>query len=141
LDSKISKIEQTAEKTKGEPCEECHQNFQKKLKRQKRAFQTIVLVEKSADDQNSKQIDINRLVETVLEPLANSSRLKIFLSICEGKKSFSKLSQISSLKGGHLIFHLKKLLDSGLIIQEDNKGDYIITQKGSDIVKKIFLFK
>ena len=77
----------------------------------------------------------------MLEPLANSSRLKIFLSIYEGKKSFSKLSQISNLKGGHLIFHLKKLLDSGLIIQEDNKGDYVITQKGVDVIKKIFLFQ
>ena len=141
LDSKISKIVQTAEKTKGEPCEECHQNFQKKLKRQKRAFQTIVLVEKTTDGKDNEQININRLVETVLEPLANSSRLKIFLGIYEGKKSFSKLSQISDLKGGHLIFHLKKLLDSGLIIQEDNKGDYIITEKGADVVKKIFLFK
>ncbi len=141
LDSKISKIAQTAEKTKGEPCEECHQNFQKKLKRQKRTFQTVVLVEKASDDQNNEQINIDRLVETVLEPLANSARLKIFLGIYEGKKSFSKLSQISNLKGGHLIFHLKKLLDSGLIIQEDNKGDYIITQKGIDVIKKIFLFK
>ena len=93
LDSKISKIAQTAEKAKGKPCEECHQNFQKKLKRQKRAFQTIVLVEKTPDDQNNEQINIDRLVETVLEPLANSARLKIFLGIYEGKKSFSKLSQ------------------------------------------------
>ena len=100
-----------------------------------------MLVEKSPDDQNNEQINVNRLVETVIEPLANSARLKIFLGIYEGKKSFSKLAQISNLKGGHLIFHLKKLLDSGLIIQEDNKGNYIITQKGVDVIKKIFLFK
>ena len=90
LDSKISKIGETAEKAKGKPCEECHQNFEKKLKRQKRAFQTIVLVEKTPDDQNNEQIDINRLVETVLEPLANSARLKIFLGIYEGKEKFFK---------------------------------------------------
>ncbi len=63
LDSKISKITETAEKTKGKPCEKCHQNFEKKLKRQKRSFQTIVLVEKAPDDQNNEQIDINGLVE------------------------------------------------------------------------------
>lgn len=139
LDSKISEIGQTAQKAKGTPCEECHQSFQKKLKRQKRAFQTIVLVEKTPDPEEQMNVDL--LVETVLEPLANSVRLKIFLGIYEGKKSFSKLAQISNLKGGHLIFHLKKLLDPGLIAQEDNKGDYIITQKGTEIVKKIFLFK
>jgi DNA-binding HxlR family transcriptional regulator len=141
LDSKISKIVQTAEKTKGEPCGECHQNFQKKLKRQKRAIQTIVLIEKSPENPDNEQININHLVKTVLEPLANSSRLKIFLSIYEGKKSFSKLAQISNLRGGHLIFHLKKLLDSGLIVQEDNKGDYVITQNGAGVIQKIFLFQ
>ena len=41
------------------------------------------------------------------------------------------------LKGGHLIFHIKKLLDSQFIAQEDNKGDYIITPKGVDAIKKI----
>ncbi len=45
------------------------------------------------------------------------------------------------LKGGHLIFHLKKLLDSGLIAQEDNKGDYIITPNGVDAVKKILFLQ
>jgi len=137
LDSKISEIAQTTEKTKGEPCEECHQSFQKKLKRQKRAFQTIVLVEKSPEDQDNEQINIERLVKTVLEPLANSSRLKIFLSIYEGKKSFSELSKIVDLKAGHLTFHLKKLVNAKMIAQEASKGDYIITQKGLTLVKEM----
>lgn len=139
LDAKIEKAGQAAETAKGKPCEECHRSFQKKLKREKRAFQTIVLVEKIPDDLDKQQININSLVETVLEPLANSARLKIFLSLYEGKKSFSRLVQVSNLKGGHLIFHLKKLVDSGLIVQEENKGDYVITQKGVDIIKKISL--
>ena len=142
LDAKIEKIGKTAEKAKGKPCEECHRSFQKKLKREKRAFQTIVLVEKTNDEAaDDQQMNIDGLVENMLEPLANSVRLRIFLNVYEGKKSFSKLSQISNLKGGHLIFHLKKLLDSGLIAQEENKGDYIITQKGVDVIKKILLSK
>ena len=98
-------------------------------------------MEKTSDGQSGEQINIDRLVETVLEPLANPARLKIFLGVYEGKKSFSKLSQASSLKGGNLLFHLKKLLDARLIVQEDNKGDYVITQKGANVIKKIFLFQ
>ena len=45
------------------------------------------------------------------------------------------------LKGGHLIFHIKKLLDSKLIAQEDNKGDYIITPKGVDAIRKIIFLQ
>jgi predicted transcriptional regulator len=77
------------------------------------------------------------LVENFLDPLANPTRLRILLSLSEGKKSFSKLAQTMDLKGGHLIFHLKKLLATQLIAQEDNKGDYLITAKGINAVKKI----
>ncbi len=92
---------------------------------------------KKPSDGKEEPIDVSYLVENVLEPLANTARLKIVLSLCEGEKSFSKLNQLTGLKGGHLIFHLKKLSDAGLIAQEDNKGDYITTQRGIEAAKKI----
>jgi DNA-binding transcriptional ArsR family regulator len=141
LDTKIERVGEVIEKAKGTPCEICHQKLQKKLKRQKRALQTIVLVETTVDGQTSEELNISRLVDSVLEPLANHARLKILMSTYEGKKSFSKLSQITGLKGGHLIFHLKKLLDAGLLAQEDNKGDYVVTGRGLDVVKKIFILQ
>lgn len=141
LDTKIGSIEEIIQNAKGSTCEICHRDFQKKLRREKRAFQTVVLVEKPVDDQNNVELNITRLVEDVLEPLANSVRLKILISTFEGKKSFTKIGQMTSLKGGHLLFHIKKLLDAGLIAQEDNKGDYIITQRGVEVVKKIFVLQ
>jgi predicted transcriptional regulator len=139
LDVKIDKMEQVIQKANGSTCEVCHRGFQKKLRREKRAFQTITLVEKTRED--DVELNIDHLVEAVLEPLANSARLKILISTFEGKKSFSKIAQITNLKGGHLLFHIKKLVDADLIAQEDNKGDYIITQKGADIAKKIFILQ
>ncbi len=140
LDARINQVGSQAEKAKGTQCEACQTKFQKKLKREKRAFQTIVLVEKP-DSRSQEVIDVPFTVENFLEPLANPVRLKILISLYEGKKNFSKLSQTMELKGGHLIFHLKKLLDSGLIAQEDNKGDYIITPNGVDAVKKILFLQ
>lgn len=138
LDAKINQAESQVKKAKGTQCESCQTRFQKKLKREKRAFQTIVLVEKTNNDnRNQEVIDVPFIVENLLEPLSNPSRLKILVSLYEGKKSFSKLSQIMELKGGHLIFHLKKLRVSKMIAQEDSKGDYIITPKGVDAIKKI----
>ncbi|XHH09736.1 MAG: ArsR family transcriptional regulator [Candidatus Bathyarchaeia archaeon] len=136
LDTKIGKMEQVIQKSKGSPCEACHRDFQKKLRREKRAFQTITLVEKTTEKTDA-ELNIDRLVEGVLEPLANSARLKILISTFEGKKSFSKIAQITGLKGGHLLFHIKKLVDAGLVAQEDNKGDYVVTQRGVDVAQKI----
>jgi DNA-binding HxlR family transcriptional regulator/predicted RecB family endonuclease len=142
LDARINQIGSQVEKAKGTQCENCQTKFQKKLKREKRAFQTIVLVEKTNDNnRNQEVIDVPFIVENWLEPLANPVRLKILISLYEGKKNFSKLSQIMELKGGHLIFHLKKLLDSRLIAQEDNKGDYIITPNGVDAIRKILFLQ
>lgn len=142
LDARINHLGSQAEKAKGTQCESCQTKFQKKLKREKRAFQTIVLVEKTnSDDRNQEAVNIPFIVENFLEPLANPVRLKILFSLYEGKKNFSKLSQIMELKGGHLIFHIKKLLDSKLIGQEDNKGDYIITPKGVDAIRKILFLQ
>ena len=142
LDKRINQIGSQAEKAKGTQCESCQTKFQKKLKREKRAFQTIVLVEKTnGDNHNQEVLDIPFIVENLLAPLSNPVRLKILLSLYEGKKNFSKLSKIIEFKGGHLIFHLKKLLDSKLIAQEDNKGDYIITPKGVDAIRKILFLQ
>jgi DNA-binding transcriptional ArsR family regulator len=139
LDTKINQIGDHIEKAKGTPCETCQTKFQKKLKREKRALQTIILVQKT-DPQNPQTIDITDVVENFLEPLASPARLKILLSLSQGKKNFSKMAQTMNLKGGHLSFHLKKLLDAQLIAKEDNKCDYIITAKGIDAIKKINIF-
>ncbi len=61
----------------------------------------------------------------------------MMVDISESKKSFSQLTQLTGLKGGHLIFHIKKLMDAGLIVQENNKGDYLVTQRGVAIAQKL----
>ena len=114
-------------------------NFDKKLKREKRAYQEIVLVKDVNNDKivNNQSLDIPFLLQNLFEPLGNDSRLKILASVYEGKKSFSELSKIVDLKAGHLTFHLKKLVNAKLIAQEASKGDYIITQKGLALVKEM----
>ena len=139
LDDKIAENELMVEKTKNQQCGNCSSNFDKKLKREKRAYQEILLVKDVNNDKivNNQSLDIPFLLQNLFEPLGNDSRLKILASLYEGKKSFSELSKIVDLKAGHLTFHLKKLVNTKLIAQEASKGDYIITQKGLALVKEM----
>ena len=139
LDDRIAETELMVEKTKGQQCGNCFSNFDKMLKREKRACQEIVLVKDINNDTkvNNQSLDIPFLLQNLFEPLGNDSRLKILASLYEGKKSFSELSKIVDLKAGHLAFHLKKLVNAKLMAQEASKGDYIITQKGLTLVKEL----
>ncbi|WP_094228764.1 winged helix-turn-helix domain-containing protein [Methanolobus psychrotolerans] len=87
------------------------------------------------DSPNSKSgIDINSMsddiVTEICEPLANKQRLAILKSLNSDTKSFSELSKITGLRGGNLLFHIQKLLDTEMIIQITERGDYVITKKG-----------
>jgi hypothetical protein len=136
IDNKIAENELMLEKTRGQKCEACFANFHKKLKREKRAYQEIVLVEDINKAENAEALNIQFLVNALFEPLANCSRLKILSSVGEGKKSFSELSKIVNLKAGHLAFHLKKLVDAKPLAQEASKGDYVATQGGLVSLRK-----
>ena len=143
LDDRIAETELMVEKTKGQQCGNCFSNFDKMLKREKRACQEIVLVKDINNDTkvNNQSLDIPFLLQNLFEPLGNDSRLKILASLYEGKKSFSELSKIVDLKAGHLAFHLKKLVNAKLIAQEASKGDYIITQKGLTLIKEMLVLQ
>lgn len=70
------------------------------------------------------------VVNSICEPFANKQRLIIMRSLVNETKSFSELSKITKLRGGNLLFHIQKLLDTGMILQKSERGDYLITSKG-----------
>ena len=74
------------------------------------------------------------MVKSVLEPLSNKQRLQILKSITSETRTFSSLSEIAGLKGGNLLFHIQKLLETDLILQRHERGDYMITKKGFNLL-------
>ncbi|SCG85829.1 winged helix-turn-helix domain-containing protein [Methanobacterium congolense] len=89
-----------------------------------------------------KKIDISdisedSLVREVFEPLSNRQRLQIIKAVAVETKTFTALSQLTGLRGGNLLFHIQKLLDSNMIIQRHERGDYMITEKGYQVLKVI----
>ncbi|MGD6852259.1 MAG: winged helix-turn-helix domain-containing protein [Candidatus Bathyarchaeia archaeon] len=137
MEQKIVDNQQMIEKTKGYPCEDCFQNFDKILRREKRAYKEIVLVERPQSSTDGEALNISFLIEVWLEPLSSDARLRILDRVYHGKRSFSELSRDLGLKAGHLVFHLRKLTAAKLITQEASKGDYILTDRGLRVIKKM----
>jgi hypothetical protein len=86
-----------------------------------------------------KRIEISaipeeHIVKNVLEPLSNKQRLQILKSMATETRTFSVLSEITGLRGGNLLFHIQKLLETDLILQRHERGDYMITKKGFNLL-------
>jgi DNA-binding transcriptional ArsR family regulator/dsDNA-binding SOS-regulon protein len=91
----------------------------------------------STDDEERTEISAipeEIMVKSVLEPLSNKQRLQILKSMASETRTFSSLSEITGLRGGNLLFHLQKLLENDLILQRHERGDYMITKKGFNLL-------
>ena len=75
------------------------------------------------------------MVRQIFEPLANRQRLQILKALAGATHTFSRLSQLTDLRGGNLLFHLSKLLACGMILQRNERGDYMITERGYKVLK------
>ena len=74
----------------------------------------------------------------LLNPLSNENRLKILKKLSKGGTYYTQLERQIGIKGGHFHFHLNKLVKSGYVIQEENKGKYLITINGLKALKFLF---
>ena len=82
-------------------------------------------------------LEIGVVISEILEPTSNKQRLAILKAVAFEPKSFSTFSKITGLIAGNLLFHLQKLMDCGLIMQQHDRGDYIITEKGFKILQSL----
>jgi hypothetical protein len=74
-------------------------------------------------------VDPARLEVEVLNPVAHVARLKIMLSVFRGNCRFADFAECTTLSGGHLLYHVRKLVEHGFIAK-DSSGDYQLTLKG-----------
>ncbi len=82
-----------------------------------------------------RRMDEERMVREVIDPLGNPQRLEIMKALMDQPKSYSMLSSITGLKGGNLLFHLGKLSSTGMIVQNQERGDYCLTEKGNKVLR------
>lgn len=80
-------------------------------------------------------LETGLVISEILEPTSNKQRLEILKAVAFEPKSFSAFSKLTGLIAGNLLFHLQKLMDCGLILQQHDRGDYMITEKGFKILQ------
>ncbi len=128
-----SKIEELRNEAKTPQCSKCFSEATGLFEKQVKFMRSLQIYEDLEDDGNKGDIsDLQpeKMVPEICEPIANKQRLLMLKALSGESKTFSELSKLTGLRGGNLLFHLQKLLDTGMILQRSERGDYIITRKG-----------
>ena len=111
-------------------CDTCFLKFTS-FRKQIDLMQSLGIYKKSEENREViAEISDDTVVKDLLEPVANIQRFQILKALTVQTRTFSDISQLTGLRGGNLLFHIKKLTDSGMILQRHERGDYIITDKG-----------
>jgi DNA-binding transcriptional ArsR family regulator len=112
-------------------CEKCFEEVNRLFGRQLRLMQSLRIYHNEEERRHGLEaIAETAAVDLILEPLANKLRLQMLKSLAMSSRSFSELSQMTHLRGGNLLFHLQKLESAGLIMQKQERGEYLLTEKG-----------
>ncbi|MEI6796636.1 MAG: winged helix-turn-helix domain-containing protein [Methanomassiliicoccales archaeon] len=77
------------------------------------------------------------IVERFLDPISNPYRMQILKLLLSQSRTFSEISSITGMKGGNLLFHLQKLVESGMVAQRFERGDYLLTDKGLNVLEAL----
>ncbi|AKB19246.1 MULTISPECIES: winged helix-turn-helix domain-containing protein [unclassified Methanosarcina] len=117
-------------------CEQCFSEVSSLFTKQVNLMRSMRIYASNQEQKpDISALETSGLLREVLEPVSNPQRLEILRAVAFETKSFSAFSEITGLRGGNLLFHLQKLMDSGLILQQHERGDYMITEKGFKILK------
>lgn len=108
------------------------------------------IFQRSMQEAASRIAPLSKLVDDLdpveasktLAALANDIRLLILKLLFYQGRYFSELEEITGLNPSPLNFHLAKLIEAGLVVQERARGRYIITRPGQVIIVLIsYLWK
>lgn len=119
-------------------CEKCFSEVSNLLRKQILIMRSLRIY--NTNEEKKKDISTipeELIVNDILEPLSNMQRLQILKAVSVETKTFSEFSELTGLRGGNLLFHLQKLLESGMILQRHERGDYMITDKGYKVLKGV----
>ena len=127
------RLEELKKEAKTPQCSRCFSEANNLFDKQVKLMHSLQIYEDREENDEKgdiSAIEPDRIVSEVCEPVANKQRLLMLKALSGENKTFSELSKLTGLRGGNLLFHLQKLLDTGMVLQRNERGDYIITRKG-----------
>lgn len=98
------------------------------------------IASRTVDDYVRKLPD-DLVIASIVDPLSHKARFRMLKSLSFGGMSYKELTEATGYDGGHLLYHLNKLIDAGLAQKNEAGGGYFITQKGigvMDLVKMLY---
>jgi len=117
-------------------CEKCFSEVSSLLVKQVNLVRSMkIYAENQEQKPGIEALETCTVMSEILEPISNSQRLEMLRAVAFETKTFSAFSELTGLRGGNLLFHLQRLTDSGLILQQHERGDYMITEKGFKILQ------
>jgi len=139
IDESKTELEYLKKVSKKEECNVCFNEVSNMFENQINLINSFKIYDNQKEENQRKISEINekKIVKGFLGPISHEKRLKILKSIALEPQTFSSLSDITSLKGGNLIFHINKLTKSDLIFQKQEHGEYILTTKGFKTIQLI----
>ena len=128
---------------KGTPCEKCVSVYEAEKDSISRIAERLRKSRQSARPASAEilisQLPDDIVISSIVEPLSHEARFMMLKSLSVKSMTYSELSGISGLDGGHLLYHLNKLVSSGLVNKAD--GMYAISDRGMgimELIKKLF---
>lgn len=135
INDKRLELSEIRKKAPFDKCDICFSQVDSLFNKQLSLIKSLQIYSINEDEKPEiSAIPEEMMVKSVLEPLSNKQRLQILKSMASDTMSFSTLSQLTGLRGGNLLFHIQKLVDCNLILQRHERGDYMITEKGFNLL-------
>ena len=117
-------------------CEQCFSEVSSLFIKQINLMRSMKIYKNNQGQKpNISALETGVVMSEILNPISNKQRLEILKAVAFEPKSFSAFSKLTGLIAGNLFFHLQKLMDCELIMQQHDRGDYMITEKGFKILK------
>ena len=92
-------------------------------------------------DDYIRQLPDDMVISAIVDPLSHKARFRMMKSLSLGSMSYKELAEATGYDSGHLIYHLKKIMDAGLVVKSETGGRYSITEKGvgvMDLIKALY---
>ena len=123
------------------PCSDC---FTAYLREKEELSQAISALSSCSDDLIGKkpalyltELPNDAVISRIVDPLSHESRFAMLKALSTGSMTFTMLGELTGSKGGHLLYHLGKLIDAGLILKDEPEKRYSITDRGLGVMNLI----
>lgn len=117
-----------------ERCKSCFAEAEKQLGTQLRLLAAIGMDQTKPDtDTSVRSLPEVEAATLFSDALGSPVRIRVLKALYDDGKTFTDLSKLTGLRGGNLLFHLEKMIKSGIIRQKGERGEYQITYRGYEV--------